>query len=54
MGELWNRTFALNLGGTLVASETKDGAKNEMLKVEFKVERSLTPPPTQPRSAFTT
>lgn len=39
MGELWNRTFALNLGGTLVSSETTDGARNEILRVTFKVER---------------
>lgn len=41
MGELWNRSFALNLGGTLIASQTTDGAKNELLRVVFKVEASL-------------
>lgn len=41
MGTLFNRTFALNLGGTLVASETQDGARNELLRVVFKVEASL-------------
>lgn len=41
MGTLFNRTFALNLGGTLVSSETKDGARNEILRVQFKIERSL-------------
>jgi hypothetical protein len=41
MGELWNRSFALNLGGTRVASETVDGARNELLRVTFKVEASL-------------
>jgi len=39
MGELWNRTFALNLGGTLVSSETTDGARNEILRVTFNIER---------------
>lgn len=41
MGELWNRSFALNLGGTRVASETVDGARNELLRVTFKIEASL-------------
>lgn len=45
MGELFNRTFALNLGGTLVASETTDGAANEILRCMFKVEASLTKSP---------
>lgn len=42
MGDLWNRSFVLNLGGTRVASETVDGARNELLRVVFKVEASLT------------
>lgn len=41
MGTLFNRTFALNLGGTRVASETTDGARNEILRVQFKVEADL-------------
>ena len=41
MGDLVNRDFTLNLGGTRVAAETVDGARNEILKVEFSVERSL-------------
>ena len=41
MGELFNRTFALNLGGTLVASQTVDGQPNRLLKVTFSVERDL-------------
>lgn len=41
MGDLWNRSFVLNLGGTRVASETVDGARNELLRVVFKVEASL-------------
>jgi len=41
MGELWNRAFTLNLGGTRIASETVDGARNELLRVVFKVEASL-------------
>jgi len=45
MGELWNRSFALNLGGTLIASETKDGSKNEILRLVFKVEASRAPSP---------
>ena len=42
MGKLFNRTFALNLGGTLVSSETTDGARNEILRVTFQIEKSLT------------
>lgn len=42
MGELFNRSFVLNLGGTRVASETTDGQPNELLKLVFSVERSLT------------
>lgn len=45
MGTLFNRTFVLNLGGTRVASETVDGARNELLRVQFKIEASLTPSP---------
>jgi len=45
MGELFNRTFALNLGGNLVSSETEDGKRNELLRVQFKVEASLAPSP---------
>lgn len=45
MGELFNRSFSLNLGGTLVASETTDGARNEILKLQFSVERSLAKAP---------
>lgn len=41
LGDLWNRSFVLNLGGTRVASETVDGARNELLRVVFKVEASL-------------
>jgi hypothetical protein len=42
LGKLFNRTFALNLGGTLVSSETTDGARNEILRVTFQIEKSLT------------
>jgi hypothetical protein len=42
LGRLFNRTFALNLGGTLVSSETTDGARNEILRVTFQIEKSLT------------
>lgn len=45
MGELFNRAFDLNLGGTRVASETVDGARNELLRCVFKVELSLASAP---------
>ena len=41
MGELFNRSFELNLGGTRVASQTIDGQPNQLLKCEFKIERDL-------------
>lgn len=40
MGELFNRAFSINLGGTRVASETTDGKRNELLRVQFQVELS--------------
>lgn len=41
MGELFNRTFALNLGGLEISSESVDGLSNDMLRCVFKIERSL-------------
>ena len=43
MGELFNRTFELNLGGTLISSESTDGLSNDMLRCVFKIERSNNP-----------
>lgn len=45
MGELFNRAFNLNLGGTRVASETLDGERNELLRCVFKIEHSLASSP---------
>ena len=45
MGELFNRDFALNLGGVLVASQTRDGEPNQLLSTRFRVESSLSPSP---------
>jgi hypothetical protein len=41
MGELSNRDFALNLGGTLIASRTEDGKIKPTLRVVFKIEADL-------------
>lgn len=41
MGEFSNRDFALNLGGTLIASRTRDGEIKPVLRVVFKIEKSL-------------
>lgn len=45
MGELFNREFSINLGGTRVASQTVDGRTNQLLSVSFKVESSLSSSP---------
>lgn len=45
MAELSNRDFAINLGGTLIASRTEDGQTKPILRVVFKVEKSLAKDP---------
>lgn len=42
MGDLFNRDFAINLGGTRIASDTVDGEANNMLRVVFNVVRTRT------------
>lgn len=39
LGELFNRTFDLNLGGTSISSDSVDGTANDMLRCVFKIER---------------
>lgn len=41
LAELFDRTFILNLGGTLVTSETTEGKARDLLRCVFKVESSL-------------
>lgn len=41
MGDFFNRSFALNLGGKLIASETNDARANHPLRVVFNIERDL-------------
>lgn len=53
MGELFNRTFVLNLGGTRVASETVDGRPNDMLRCVFTVEQSLSKSPNTAKISVT-
>lgn len=45
MSELSNRDFALNLGGTLISSRTVDGQIKPVLRVVFKIEKSLAKDP---------
>ena len=45
MGEFFNRSFSLNLGGKLIASESVDGNANHPLRVVFSIERDLTREP---------
>lgn len=41
MSELSHRDFSINLGGTLIASRTEDGEDKPILRVVFRVEKSL-------------
>jgi hypothetical protein len=41
MGELFNRDFSINLGGTLISSRTVDGEIKQALRVVFSIELSL-------------
>lgn len=45
MGEYFNRSFALNLGGVRIASETIDGAINQPLRITFEIERDISREP---------
>lgn len=41
MGDLFNRDFSINLGGTLIEPNSADGKIAPILRVSFKVEKSL-------------